>query len=264
MPSLRARDGCELFASMAGDGEPLFLIPGLNGSAAFWDPLVPLLAPRFTIILMDHRGTGRSARPEQTYSVELLARDAIDVLDHFGIPSTHIIGHSTGGAIAQVMAIEQANRVGYMVLSGSWGSPDPQFRLLFEARLAILNAAGPQAHAAMGYYLACPPAWIRDHFADVEAAIARANDDVAPLAVAAERFRMILRFDRSADLHRIAAPTLVVAAADDAIIPFHMSERLLRAIPGAQLTVLQGGHFFPRVDPQAFADAVAAFIETGD
>ena len=35
---------------------------------------------------------------------------------------------------------------------------------------------------------------------------------------------MILRFDRSADLHRVAAPTLVVAAADDAIIPFHMSE----------------------------------------
>ena len=116
----------------------------------------------------------------------------------------------------------------------------------------------------MGYFLAFPPAWIRDHFAEVEAAVARANDHVAPVAVAAERIRMILRFDRSADLHRIAAPTLVIAAADDAVIPFHMSEKLLRAIPGAQLTVLQGGHFFPRVDPQAFAEAVAAFIETGD
>lgn len=249
---------------MAGDGEPLLLIPGLNGSAAFWDPLVPLLAPHFTIILMDHRGTGRSERPQQSYSVELLARDAIDVLDHFGIASTHIVGHSTGGAIAQVLAIEQASRVRHMVLSGSWASPDPQFRLLFEARLAILNAAGPQAHAAMGYFLACPPVWIRDHLPEVEAAIARANDDVAPLAVAAERLRMVLRFDRSGDLHRIVVPTLVVAAADDAIIPFHMSEKLLRAIPGAQLTVLQGGHFFPRVDPQAFAEAVAAFIETGD
>ena len=76
---------------------------------------------------------------------------------------------------------------------------------------------------------------------------------------------MILRFDRSADLHRIAAPTLVVAALDDAIIPFHMSETLLRAIPDAQLTVVHGGHFFPRVDPQAFVDHVAGFIEaTGD
>ena len=76
---------------------------------------------------------------------------------------------------------------------------------------------------------------------------------------------MILRFDRSADLNRIAAPALVIAALDDAIIPFHMSEMLLRAIPDAQLTVVNGGHFFPRVDPQAFADHVAGFIEaTGD
>ena len=55
---------------------------------------------------MDHRGTGQSERPEQPYSVELLARDAVDVLDHFKIPSAHIVGHSTGGAIAQVLAID--------------------------------------------------------------------------------------------------------------------------------------------------------------
>ena len=170
---------------MAGEGEPLLLIPGLDGSAAFWDPLVPLLAPRFTIILMDHRGTGRSERPQQSYSVELLARDAIDVLDHFGIASTHIVGHSTGGAIAQVLAIEQASRVRHMVLSGSWASPDPQFRLLFEARLAILNAAGPQALRSHGLFSS--PArrpGSRINFAEVEAAIARANDDFSPVAVA--------------------------------------------------------------------------------
>ena len=89
--------------------------------------------------------------------------------------------------------------------------------------------------------------------------------DFTPIAVVSERIRMILRFDRAADLHRIATPAMVIAALDDAIVPFHMSELLLRAITDAQLTVVNGGHFFPRVDPQAFADHVAGFIEaTGD
>jgi len=258
---ITARDGCRLFASVTGEGEPLFLIPGLGGSSAFWAAVVPLLQQRFKVILMDHRGTGKSDRPEQSYSVELLARDAVDVLDHFKIRSAHIVGHSTGGAIAQVLGIDHGARVKSLVLSGSWGKPDEQFRLLFETRLAILTNAGPQAHAAMGFFLACPPEWIRDNLADVQVAIERGQEDFTPAAVAADRIRMVMAFDRAADLHRISAPALVVAALDDAIVPFHMSEQLLRAIPGAQLTVVHGGHFFPRVDPQAFADHVAGFVE---
>jgi aminoacrylate hydrolase len=261
---ITARDGCRLFANVTGEGEPLFLIPGLGGLSAFWAVIVPLLQPRFKLILMDHRGTGMSDRPEQPYSVELLARDAIDVLDHFKIPAAHIVGHSTGGAIAQVLGIDHASRVKSLVLSGSWGKPDEQFRLLFQTRLAILTKAGAQAHAAMGFFLACPPQWIRDNFADVQAAIERGKEDFAPTPVAADRIRMVMAFDRAADLHRISAPTLVIAALDDAIVPFHMSEQLLRAIPGAQLTVMHGGHFFPRVDPQAFADHVAGFVEMGE
>src|SRR5882757_8604983 len=125
---ITARDGCRLFASVAGEGDALFLIPGLGGLANFWNALVPLLQRRFKIVLMDHRGTGRSDRPEQSYSVELLARDAVDVLDHFGISRAHIVGHSTGGAIAQVLAIDHASRVDRLVLSGSWDQPDAAFR----------------------------------------------------------------------------------------------------------------------------------------
>lgn len=261
---ITARDGCRLFANVVGEGEPIFLIPGLGGQSAFWSSIVPLLQPRYRVILMDHRGTGQSDRPEQTYSIEQLAQDAVDVLDHFKIPAAHIVGHSTGGAIAQVLAIEHASRVGRIVLGGAWGARDEQFRLLFDTRRAILNAAGPKAYAATGFFLACPPEWIRQNFADITAALERAAEDFSPAAVVSERIRMIMDYDRSADLHRIAAPALVVAALDDAIVPFHMSEQLLRAIPGAQLTVLHGGHFFPRVDPRIFVDTVAGFIDTGD
>lgn len=123
---ITARDGCRLFANVVGDGEPIFLIAGLGGSSAFWSSIVPLLQPRYKVILMDHRGTGQSDRPEQTYSIEQLAQDAVDVLDHFRIPAAHVVGHSTGGAITQVLAIEHASRVGRIVLGGAWGARDEQ------------------------------------------------------------------------------------------------------------------------------------------
>lgn len=263
MTLITARDGCRLFASVAGDGEPLFLIAGLGGSATFWDSIAPLLTSRFTVIQMDHRGCGRSDRPLQDYSIELLARDAVDVLDHFDIPAAHIVGHSTGGTIAQVMAIDHGARVKSIVPSGSWARPDPYFTLLFETRLAILQKAGAQAYAATGMFLACPPAWICDNFAVMKAAVDGADAYFSPVEVVSERIRMILRFDRSADLHSIKTPTLAIAARDDAIIPFHMSEELVRGIPGAQLTIVQGGHFFPRVDPQGFAEIVTRFVVAG-
>jgi aminoacrylate hydrolase len=264
MALITARDGCRLFASVSGEGEPLFLIAGLGGSTTFWDSIVPLLERRFKVIQMDHRGCGRSDRPQQDYSVELLARDAVDVLDHFKIPAAHIIGHSTGGTIAQVMALDCVTRVKSIVPSGSWAAPDPQFTLLFETRLAILQKAGAQAYAATGMFLACPPAWIRDNFAVTKAAVDGADEYFAPVEVVSERIRMILRYDRAAELHHITTPTLVIAAKDDAIIPLHMSEALLRGIPGAQLSIVEGGHFFPRVDPKGFADIVTRFITAGE
>jgi aminoacrylate hydrolase len=245
---------------MAGEGEPLLLIPGLGGSAAFWNEIAPALAQRFKVIVMDHRGAGRSDRPEQSYSVELLARDAIDVLDHFAVTRAHLVGHSTGGAIAQVLAIDYPDRVSRMVLSGAWAKPDAQFRLLFEARLATLERAGPEVYAAMSQFLGGPPDWIKDHMPIVQAAIANAKADLAPVAVAAERIRMVTAFDRLADLHRVAAPSLVIAATDDVIVPFHLSEQLARAIAGAQLMRTSGGHFFPRVNPRLFNEMAANFI----
>ncbi len=264
MTLITARDGCRLYANIVGEGEPLFLIPGLGGSCAFWDAIVPLLAQRFKVIAMDHRGCGRGDRPMQDYSIELLARDAIDVLDHFGIPAAHIVGHSTGGTIAQVMALDHASRVKSILPSGSWAKPDPQFTLLFESRLAILRDAGAQAYAATGFFIACPPAWIRDNLADIKAAIARADQDFAPVDVVCERIRMIMRYDRAAELDRITVPTLVIAAKDDVIIPFHMSEHLLRGIKGSQMSIVEGGHFFPRVDPKGFADIVTRFVASGE
>ena len=101
MPELKVGD-VNLHYDAYGAGEPLLMIMGLGASSAVWDPgVVQDLAKSFRAITFDNRGTGRSDKPDQPYSIEMFADDAAGVLDEPGIARAHIFGVSMGGMIAQ-------------------------------------------------------------------------------------------------------------------------------------------------------------------
>jgi aminoacrylate hydrolase len=254
-----AADGCRLFYEVTGRGPPLVLVPGFGGVATFFDGLRSRLSG-FTLVLLDHRGAGRSDRPEGEYSIAGLADDLAVVLDAAGIESADLLGHSTGGTILQEFALARPKRVKRLVLSGTWARPDTRFRLLFETRLAVLAKMGPAVFQDLTHLFCFPPAWVEAHAAELAAASSSAAARMTPLSVVASRLRMILAFDRSADLARIAAPTLVIGAGDDALVPFGMQRALAAAIEGAELAEMTGGHFFPLVDPAGFAERVLGFL----
>ena len=160
---VRTDDGCVLHVEREGSGVPLLLISGLGGTADFWAPLRPLLRDEFQLVLFDHRGTGRSDRPSDGYSIQRIAADVIAIMDALRIERAHIVGHSTGGAVTQTLALDAADRVDRIVISASWARSDYYFRLLFETRLAVLQQAGATAYASLGQVLGFPPAWITDH-----------------------------------------------------------------------------------------------------
>ncbi len=260
MAVLTAADGCELFYERSGSGPPVALIPGLGGDGRFWAGVVARLSGRFDLVVMDHRGAGRSARPPGPYSIGGIARDVLAVLDAEGLGSAHLVGHSTGGAIVQTIALDAPERARSLVISGSWDRPDARFRAAFEARAALLDAGLGAAYQQLTHVFGYDPAWIDAHEVDLRAAVAAADRALAPYAVTAARVRMLLDFDRSAELHRIAPPTLIVGARDDILIPLHHAHRLAALIPQAEYSELAGAHFHPRTDPGPFADRVAAFL----
>lgn len=260
MPTLPIGDA-DLYYEAQGAGAPLLLVPGLSGVATFWAPQAPGLARDFRVVVHDHRGTGRSTHSRIRYSVEQMADDVLRLMDALGIASTHFVGHSTGGAIGQILAQDHPDRLRSLVLSASWAGPDAYFRRCFESRREVLERLGVEAYLRASALFTLPPAWISAHDEALAAQHRQQAAAAAPVEVTASRIDAIVRFDRRKRLHEVRTPTLVVVAADDALTPVSYSRELADGIPGAKLVVLeQGGHSAPVVAADAWAAAVGAFL----
>jgi aminoacrylate hydrolase len=251
----------DLYYEETGGGEPLLLVPGLSGRGSFWASQSTDFARDFRVVVHDHRGTGRSTHSRIRYSIEQMAGDVLRLMDALGIEAAHLAGHSTGGAIGQVLALEHPGRVRSLVLSATWAGPDPYFRRLFESRKGVLFTQGVEAYLQASALFMSPPAWISANDALLTAQHAAALAEAAPVEVTASRIDAILRHDRRAGLHEIRAPTLVIVAQDDVITPRFYSDELASRVPGAKLVVLDsGGHAAPVTCPAAYNAAVGAFL----
>lgn len=261
---IRTDDGRRLHVETAGSGPAVLFISGLGGTAQFWRAAWAQLATHFRLISFDHRGVGESEGTAEEQTMARMAADAFGVLDAFALDGAHVVGHSTGGAIVQMMAFDQAFRIDKLVLGATWARPDYRFRLQFETRLAVLEQAGEAAYAALAHLFGLPEDWINDHEDDVRKALEAARDGPDRRAVTAARIRMLLTHDRLDDLGRIEVPTLVLGADDDAIVPMAHARTLARAIPGARLVTIPGGHLFPLTAAHAFAREVTDFLSEGN
>ena len=260
MPEVSIGDA-ELYYESHGEGAPLILVSGLGGTASFWAPQVSEFARGFRAITFDHRGIGGSTKSRIRYSVEQMADDVVKLMDALGIERAALIGHSTGGCIGAVIAIEHPGRLSSVVISSSWTKADAYFARLFETRKAILEVQGPETYVRDGSLFQYPPWWIAEHMDELERAERRAVDNFPPAEIVLSRIEAILAYDRVADLGSIEAPVLVHVAKDDIVTPAYFSEELHARIPNSALHVIEkGGHFCPHTVAEEFRETVVPFL----
>jgi aminoacrylate hydrolase len=261
MPRVSIGD-CHLYYERHGAGLPVLFISGLNGAAGYWRDQVASFSKRFEVVLYDHRGVGQSDHSRISYTVERLADDVVRLMDALGIDRAHLVGHSTGGAIAQVLALEHPERLASMVIAASWTKADAYFRRLFALRKEILARLGPASYLQASSLLLYPPFWVARNNEKLRQIEAQALAIFPPPEIVLSRIDAILAFDRTADLARIRTPSLVIAAQDDVVTPAYFSEELARTIPGAEAKFFaQGGHCFTQVMAREFNQAVLPFLE---
>lgn len=89
------------------DRAPIVLIHGSTiDSHTDWDALIPALSQRYKVFAPDCRGHGRSSNPRMSYSFKELADDVAAFVRALGYEKAHIIGHSNGGNVALLTAVE--------------------------------------------------------------------------------------------------------------------------------------------------------------
>lgn len=251
----------DIHYDVIGSGEPLLLVAGLGGSASYWSPNVEELARHYQVILHDHRGTGGSTRYEGAYSVEMMANDLLGLMDCLGVERAHLVGHSTGGAIGQVLAAIAPERIASLVLYATWMEPDAQMRRCLELRRDIAVRMGAEAyHRATPLFL-YPPYFIMDNDAKLAAEIAASVAASTSASILKARTEGIMDFDGRERHAHIACPTLVLVTEDDVLTPLYCSEAIAARIKGAELLTLpRGGHAVSRVEPELFNRIVLDFL----
>jgi aminoacrylate hydrolase len=253
---------CNLYYERNGTGFPVLFITGLAGHASFWRDQVPAFARNFEAITYDHRGVGQSDLKGSTPLIERLAADAVGLLDALDIEKAHIIGHSAGGAMAQVLAIDHPQRCASVVIAAGWTKPDAYFRRFFGLRKELLSRLGPSSYIQANTLFLYPASYIAANNEKLRHVEAQALANFPAPEMIAGRIDAILAFDRTAELGRIRTPTLIVAAQDDLVTPAYFSEDLARRIPDAEAKFFaQGGHDFPLVAPREFHQAVLPFLQ---
>ena len=262
------------------------LIMGLGSQMIFWpEELCDLLAAttRF-VIRFDNRDAGRSTvldlgppnflqvaagEAEAPYLLQHMAEDAVGLLDDLGIERAHIVGASMGGMVAQRVAIDHPERV-LSLASIMSTTGDPEVGRTTPEAMAVLMTRPPSDRdgyvestvAARAVIGSQPP----DEARTRDLAERAFDRGYHPDGTARQLAAIAASPDRTSELRRIEAPTVVIHGADDGLITVSGGEATAAAIPGSELLVLEGmGHdISPRFVDRIAAALSANFERAGD
>ncbi len=268
----RAADGTRLWVrrydAPEGSGAPLVLSNGACCSTHYWPLLVEHFAGRLPLVLWDYRGHGRSERaPLETHEIPAFAADLVAVLDAIGAERASLVGHSMGVQVILEAYRRAPARVAALVpMFGTFGDVVSTISRLPGAAAAIDRAlaalerradlAGALVQPALGTapsillarlagsnWSLCPPSYLAALMAHIKTMDA---------AAVVRTFRSVIRHNAWDVLPRIEAPALIFAGAADRMTPVALAERMARAMPDAELAVVDHGSHLAMLENPGF------------
>ena len=234
-------NGIELRYEMQGDGPDVVLTHGMGGRLEVWDGTARELAKRYRVTTWDVRGFGESSKPPGPVTPEVWAADLCGLMDQIGIDKAAQIGHSMGGVIVQRFALDYPARTRALIPMGTSSEVNEKARERWARMADKIEKEGLQAVIGDRGSLAFSDAYTRAHPAEVaEYTSQRLRNDGPAYAAAG---RAVSSYNYTAELARIACPTLIIAGADDKVAPPGGSVIMSRQIPGARLEIIENcGH----------------------
>jgi 3-oxoadipate enol-lactonase len=261
MPMVTVND-VEINYQLEGDGpETIVLINGLADDLTTWyGQMDDLLGAGYRVLRFDNRGIGKSSRPKGPYPTAMMAADAKALVHHLKLRDFHLVGVSMGGMISQEYALAYQSDLRSLTLCCTYAAPGPFCSRMFKLWQDMAPVMGvPAVMRDVTLW-----AFTQDFFLTQEATLKEFEAAMAaldqPVEVYLSQLNSIQTHDTRARLKNIKVPTMVLAGAEDILIPMNLSRELHSLIPGAEWATAKGGHAYMWEFPAAFNQAVLAFI----
>ena len=280
--SMRTADGRTLGYHRMGRGPVLVCHPGGPGFSSLYFGDLAGLWERFTLVLLDPRGTGSSGRPEEprAYQIEDYVSDVEELRVHLGLERLLLLGHSHGGVVAQAYAARHPSKVERLVLASTlarFGEPQQEamregmdkrsgqpwypdavaaLEAEQEGRFSSDEEMGELVFRELPLYCA--------HYGAAEAGYLDTLKAETLNADALKLFNKEIfeRFDLRGELGAITAPTLVITGEEDFICGPVCAEEIASGIKGAKKVIVgDSGHMIFIEQPEEFGREVAEFLE---
>lgn len=238
------------------DAPWLVLSNSLGTTIDMWMPQIPALLEHFRVVRYDTRGHGQSSVPNGPYSVEQLGNDVIALMDHLKIERANFCGLSMGGMTGIWLGINRPQRIDRLVLcntAAQIGTPE-----LWNARIDKVRQEGVASIVP-----AVLDRWFTSDFQRYAPAQVNIVRDMlvrtSPEGYVAN-CAAVRDMDQRAELHRISAPTLVIAGKFDLATPADDSKFVAKSIVGARYVELNAAHLSNWEVAQSFATHLINFL----
>jgi pimeloyl-ACP methyl ester carboxylesterase/molybdopterin/thiamine biosynthesis adenylyltransferase len=255
--------GAQLYAKREGSGPCLLFLNPLGVDSTFWARQTQYFSERNTVITFDYRGTGESSTHRGPLSTTDLARDALAVLDHFGVERATVVGAALGGCVAQQLAVLAPERVSSLVLASSYLKADENIESLTAEWRELATDYGMEILFERCLEYLFSSRYLKDTSSDVDKLKAfvrithQTPDAFCRLSLAG------VEHQGEELCQRIRCPVLVLQAGADRLVRPAQGRSLSARIAGARYEeVGEAAHFFTWESALACNQRIASFLES--
>lgn len=259
-------DCTQFFYELDGKGTPLVLIAGYSCDHTFWRPVVNELSQKYQILTLDNRGVGQTPNLNQPLTLEMMAEDVFNLIEKLNISNPSIIGHSMGGAIAQILAHKYPQHIRKLILLNTSAKINIRTLFAFQSLLNLLKEKMPFnciVETSMPWFFSAE--YLKSsHNVENFKSILKNNPFPPSIENLDAQLKALALFNANDWVHEIKIPTLVVSSkADICCLPSESNE-LSKKIPNAKIISIPGGHSTPIEKSEDVCKLISSFINSKD
>lgn len=262
MPFIHVND-VNLYYEQYGEGVPLIFIAGFASDHVTWLHLLPKFSQHFQVILFDNRGAGKSSVPNYPYTIDMMADDVYQLCQALALPKVHFVGSSMGGKIVQNLGYRYPEICNKLVISNSFSTMNPNFKLFAQAQLALKKAKAPAKPLIEQVLAWVFSAEFLQRNGNLTGVVEMNLNNPYPTSIEGYKNQLATAddFDSWTYLSKITAPSLLLTSAEDIVAPAKCIKSMAEIIPNSELYCFQHAGHLPHFEvPEEFSQVVLEFL----